>query len=102
MATTARTDRVLTLHPQGKNGVNIARDKYADMKKALLSVIPRRGDGVAFKDLPRLVSKRVDQRVFTADDSLPWYVITVKQDLEARGLIEQVAGRKPQHVRRCR
>ena len=95
------TNRILTQHPAGKNGVNIDHAKYDDMRRALLRVIPKRKTGVAFGDLSTLVRNHLDPRVFSPVASVTWYVVTVKQDLEARGLIEQVPGVKPQHVRRC-
>lgn len=93
------TDRVMTLHPAGKKGTNIAKDKYDVMRRALLKVIPRREEGVPFMDLADLVEPHLDAEVY-GGASVTWYVVTVKQDLEARGLIEQVPRSKPQRVRR--
>ena len=102
MASTRKADRVLTLHPnKKKKGVNVARDKYDDMRRALLKVIPRRKDGVAFQDLTDLVKPQLDPRVFDPESSISWYVVTVKQDLEARKLIEQVPDKRTQHLRRA-
>ena len=56
--------------------------------------------GVAFRQLPELVKTHLDPDVFTAKVSTNWYVVTVKQDLEARGLVEHVPGKAPQHLRR--
>ena len=95
-------EKVQTLHPAGKRGVNIDRQKYESMRKALLRVIPKNARGVAFGDLPALVSPRLDRAAYPPEASVPWYLVTVKQDLEARGLIEQVPGAKPQHVRRAK
>jgi len=86
---------------QGKRGVRIEREKYDEMRRALMRVIPKRREGVAFGDLPDLVAPHLSSDVFSGS-SVQWYVVTVKQDLEARGLIEQVEGAKPQHVRRIR
>jgi hypothetical protein len=94
------TERFRTLHPLGKQGVNIERAKYDAMRAALLAVIPRRRDGVAFGQLADLVRPRLPRAAFPPAASVSWYVAVVKQDLEARGLIEQVPGRKPQHLRR--
>ncbi len=33
------------------------------------------------------------------DGSIPWYVTTVKLDLEARGILERVPGKGPQRLR---
>lgn len=92
-------ERVLTLHPGGKRGVRIARDKYDDMRRALLRVIPRRKDGVPFGALAERVAPELSPGLWEGA-SITWYVVTVKQDLEARGSVEQVPGARPQHVRR--
>lgn len=100
MTKTATTDRVMTRHPAGKQGVHIARDKYEAMRKALLKVIPRRVGGIAFRELSDAVQPYLDTQAFPRGAKAQWYVVTVKQDLEARGEIEQVPGVKPQRVRR--
>ncbi len=99
--TATRPERVRTLHPAGKQGVNIDRRKYETMRKALLRVIPRRKQGVAFTELSDLVRPHLDAAVFPPQASVTWYVVTVKQDLEARGEIEQVPNVRPQHLRRA-
>lgn len=93
-------ERILTLHPEGKQGVNIKRDKYEAMREALLRVIPKTKQGIAFGELAEAVRPHLDAEVFPPESSVTWYVVTVKQDLEARELIERVAGRGPQRVRR--
>jgi hypothetical protein len=102
MTKTAMTsDRFQTLHPDpAKNGVRIDAAKYELMKRALLKVIPRGKRDVAFRELRTLVEPHLDPAVFGPDDSRAWYVTVVKQDLEARGRIEQVPGRGPQRLRR--
>jgi len=99
----AKTDaeRIMTLHPRGLRGVNIERDKYDSMRAALLRVLPKRGPGVPFKALRDLVDPHLDPSAFDAKASRTWYLTAVKQDLEARGLIEQVAGARPQRLYRC-
>jgi hypothetical protein len=92
----------MTLHPQGKAGVNIEKTTYDAMRRALLKVIPRTRDGVRFGDLGDLVVDHLDGGAFPQGKSVLWYVTTVKLDLEARGEIEQVPGAKPMHLRRVR
>lgn len=98
-------ERVMTLHPEGKQGVNVERVKYEEMRRALLAVIPKGAEGVAFGELAGLVEGRLDEGVFGGGDGsgvtrVMWWVTTVKQDLEARGEIERVAGARPQRLRR--
>lgn len=92
--------KVTTLHPAGKNGVRIDGARYDTMRQALLAEIPRRADGVAFGALADLVRPHLDPDAFDEDTSVQWYVVTVKQDLEARGLVEQVPKASPQRLRR--
>lgn len=93
-------ERVMTLHPEGKQGVNVERAKYEEMRRALLRVIPRRREGVAFGELAGLVAEHLDEAVFPTPTKVMWWVTTVKQDLEARGEIERVAGKGRQRLRR--
>lgn len=95
-------ERIMTLHPQGKAGVNIEKTKYDEMRRALLKVIPKRDDGVLFGDLGDLVLDHLNEDAYPKGLSVLWYVTTVKQDLEARGLIEQVPKTKPQRLRRVK
>lgn len=88
-------EKILTLHPQGKQGVNISRAKYDTIREAILKAAAKEGE-IRFKDLPAAVEEEL-QRPF--DGSLSWYVTTVKLDLEARGLIERVPGSSPQRLR---
>lgn len=88
-------DRILTLHPQGKQGVNILRSRYEAARDALLASLPD-GDELTHGELMAGVREQLDGRF---DGSIGWYAETVKLDLEARGVIERVQGR-PQRYRR--
>lgn len=104
MTTTLTKQRSTThcQHPDpNKAGVNIDTRKYAAMREALLTHIPRRATGVPFGELQDAVTPLLPRDVF-ADASIPWYLVTVKLDLEARGLIERVPSVRPQHLRRPR
>ncbi len=87
-------ERILTLHPEGKQGVNISKAKYDAISNAILEVLKERGE-VSFQDLPEAVSAQLG----AFDGSVSWYVTTVKLDLEARGLIERVPKVTPQRLR---
>ena len=88
-------EKIKTLHPQGKQGVNIDRAKYDAIRAAILDVAGAQGE-VRFKDLPEAVEKALEEPF---DGSLSWYVTTVKLDLEARDLLERVPGSSPQRLR---
>lgn len=76
-------------------------ERYAAMRAALLEVVPCEGEGVPFASLPSLVADVVPEATFRGA-SIPWYVATVKLDLEARGLLRRVPGSRPQRLRRAR
>ncbi|MEZ4771241.1 MAG: hypothetical protein R2844_22830 [Caldilineales bacterium] len=88
-------ERIMTLHPDGKQGVNIDKAKYDAVRQAILDSLAERGD-IPFGDLGEAVAAHLTEPF---DGSVGWYTTTVKLDLEARGEIERVAGRSPQVVR---
>lgn len=76
-------DRILTLHPEGKKGVNIAVGKYDEMKNAILAVLRERGPQ-PHADFRQAVNDRLNGKF---EGSINWYLESVKLDLEARGVI---------------
>lgn len=88
-------DMVKTLHPEKKQGVNISREKYDIIRKAIMSEL-RTNKEMTFMKLSRAVEKEVRGKF---DGSVMWYVTTVKLDLEARGEVKRVPNSRPQLVR---
>lgn len=78
------TGRILTLHPEGKNGVNISKDTYElfyhHIKEVLLA-----HPLITFTQLSKYVETALDRQF---EGSIPWYTVSVKLDLEARGQIK--------------
>mgnify|MGYP001615676235 CR=1 FL=1 len=85
----AMEEKILTLHPQGKRGVNISKAKYETMKKAILEVL-RKG-GLTHHELTHAVERKLKGKF---EGSIPWYMEGTKLDLEARGIIERAPGEK--------
>lgn len=88
-------DTIRTLHPEKKQGVNISKEKYEIIRKAILSTLCTQKE-ISFRNLLRAVEKEVNG---TFDGSVMWYVTTVKLDLEARGEIKRVPHSRPQLVK---
>lgn len=88
-------ERILTLHPEGKQGVRIDREKYETIRSAIEAALARR-PGLTFTELTQAV-KEAHQADF--DGSISWYVTTVKLDLEARGVVERIGKKSPQRLR---
>ena len=88
-------DTIRTLHPEKKQGVNISKEKYEIIRKAMLSIF-RAQKEISFRNLSHAVEKEVDGKF---DGSVMWYVTTVKLDLEARGTVKRVPNSRPQLVK---
>ncbi|UCG25134.1 MAG: hypothetical protein JSW55_03820 [Chloroflexota bacterium] len=88
-------EKVLTLHPDGKSGVNISRAKYDLMRETIVSVLGEQIE-MTFTELGAEVGRRLEGRF---DGSISWYYTTVKLDLEARGIVERMDSRSPQRIR---
>jgi hypothetical protein len=87
--------RIRTQHPNpAKQDTNIARDKYDVIRQSILASIHEHG-AIAFQDLGRDVRNRVQDRF---ENSITWYVTTVKLDLEARALIRRIPRSRPPRI----
>ena len=87
-------DRIKTQHPQGKQGVNIEKSKYGQVKAAILDSL--QGKELTHTDLSNEVSELLRG---SFDGSIAWYTETVKLDLEARHLIERDTTMSPARYR---
>jgi hypothetical protein len=88
-------DMIRTLNPQKKQGVNISREKYEIIRKAILSTL-RQHKELTFMKLSHAVEKEMRGKF---EGSVMWYVTTVKLDLEARGEVRRVPNSRPQLVK---
>ena len=96
---TPKGNKVQTLHPAGKQGVKIDANKYAAMRTAILLVVPATAEGVLLKELGEAVRPHLAASGFDPKASVLWYLMAVKQDLEARGVVELVPRSSPQRLR---
>ncbi|GAB4278021.1 MAG: hypothetical protein Kow0080_29410 [Candidatus Promineifilaceae bacterium] len=86
-------DKIMTLHPQGKQGVHIDREKYEQVKKAMMTALQQHGE-MTFTELGTAVIQQLADN-FTG--SIMWYYTTVKLDLEARNILRRTQAR-PQKI----
>ena len=77
-------EKILTLHPEGKKGVNISRKKYDAMKEVVLHILEERRE-VAWREMIPLVKTEIGPDF---EGSVPWYFESVKLDLQAKGEIK--------------
>lgn len=78
-------DKIQTLHPKGKNGARIDKAKYETMRAAILEILAE--GPCAFTPLTEKIAQKLEG---SFSGSISWYAVTVKQDLEARGIVRQI------------
>ncbi len=87
--------RIMTLHPQGKKGVHILKRRYDVIKEFIVSTIEQHGE-ISYQEVNDLA---VEKLTDTFDGKVVWYVVSVKLDLEARGIIERIPKTSPHRLR---
>ncbi|MFK7771025.1 MAG: hypothetical protein AB8F94_02755 [Saprospiraceae bacterium] len=90
-----KEQKILTLHPDGKKGTNISLTKYNVIKDVMLQMIQQAGE-ITYQELSDQMEKELQP---TFDGKVIWYVVTVKLDLETRGIIERIPKTSPHQVR---
>jgi len=88
-------NRIMTLHPQGKKGVNILKRKYDIIQKYILDKVEEHGE-ITYQLLDDLAQKELQK---TFEGKVGWYIVSVKLDLEARGVIERIPKTSPHKLR---
>ena len=76
-------EKILTLHPRGRQGVNMPIEKYEKVKWAIIGILKQK-DEITFNELVKDIEIRLGN---TFNGSIPWHTTTVKLDLEARNII---------------
>ena len=88
-------EKILTLHPSGKKGVNILQRRYDVILNFILRTLNEQHE-ISFQDL---TDKAVEELNENFDGKVVWYMVTVKPDIELRKMIERVPGTSPHKLR---
>ncbi|SHG71152.1 DUF6958 family protein [Flagellimonas flava] len=91
----AKEEKILTLHPQGKSGVNILKRRYDFIKDYIVKTVREHGT-ITFEKLGDMAIEELTDQF---DGKVLWYIVTVKLDLEARGIIERIPKTSPHQLR---
>lgn len=79
-----KSDRIAVRGAQWKRPISIASEKFDQVSKAIISVLPP--DPIRFSDLVKLVEKSLPD----FEGSIAWYTVTIARELEVQGkLIRQ-------------
>lgn len=90
-----KEEKVLTLHPQGKKGVNILKRRYDFISDFILQTLKEHNQ-IKFEELSDLAQEKLTD---SFDGKVLWYIVTVKLDMEARGIIERIPKTSPHELR---
>jgi len=94
-------EKVICENPDpGKSSTRIDAWKYELISQAILKSVPNKGDGVLFKELTPKVKGLLSTEEQEKIGSIMWYTVSVKLDLEAKGIIVRVPKAKPQRLLR--
>lgn len=88
-------EKIMTLHPDGKAGVNILKRRYDVVKDTLLKILEKEGQ-ITFESLADKIVAAIEKDF---DGKPLWYIVTVKLDLEARGIIERIPKTSPHKLK---
>lgn len=88
-------ERIMTLHPKGKKGVNILKRRYEFIKDYILKTVEEHGE-ITYELLDDMAGKELRD---SFDGKVAWYIVSVKLDLEARGIIERIPKTSPHKIR---
>ncbi|MEM8739574.1 MAG: hypothetical protein AAGG38_14020 [Planctomycetota bacterium] len=69
--------------------------KYQAMRKALLSVLPKKSPGLTHKQMIAELTPKLPDDLWPGGSKAGWWSKTVQLDLEAKGLIVREAHAKP-------
>ena len=88
-------EKIMTLHPLGKKGVNILKMRYDIIKNFIINTVEEHKE-ITFSDLTDLA---IEQLLNSFEGKVVWYIVTIKLDLEARGIIERIPKTSPHKLR---
>ena len=79
--------RIQLLHPLGKHAPSISADTYYLFEKAIMEIL-KKEQPLAFYDLVDHIKTYFKKNKIKFDGAIDWFGISVKNHLEATGVIE--------------
>jgi hypothetical protein len=87
MPATANTQKVECLNPNTGRKMNIEKGIYDLISKAIYHTLKKEGD-ISFTQLQQGVENCLKEQRTPFEGNIGWYTVSVKHDMDARGLIE--------------
>jgi hypothetical protein len=82
-----KTKKTTTTHPRSGSQFDIDNEIYEPFKAAILQSL-KGSKGKTFTDLTEEVVKIIHKKMPGFKKSIPWYTISIRLDLETRGIVE--------------
>lgn len=86
--------KVQLKHPAGKKAVSMNKDKYHNLKNAVLEFLNKNGEST-HEEICHAVAEDFKKNKIKFEGSIPWHTEWVKLDLEAKKEIKRVPGTSP-------
>jgi hypothetical protein len=87
MATAVKKKKITTIHPRTSSRLNIAAEIYEPFKAAIIQSL-KGSKGKTFTALTKDVAKIIKNKMPFFKGSVAWYTISIRLDLETRGIVE--------------
>ena len=87
MAKAVKTKKITTSHPRTGSQFNISADIYEPFKAAIIQSL-KGSKGKTFTELTDDVVSVIKKKMPGFKKSIPWYTISIRLDLESRGIVE--------------
>ena len=87
MAKSVKTKKIIVTHPQTGTGRKFDAAIYEPVKAAILQSL-KGSKGKTFTELADDVVKIIRKNLPDFKRSIPWYTISIRLDLETRGIVE--------------
>jgi len=87
MSRQANSRTVILTHPVTGTEKKVDAILYAAVKEAIIKSL-QKSSGKTFTQLTDDVVKTVNQKMPLFKGSIPWYTISIRLDLETRGIVE--------------
>ena len=87
MARSLQPKKTTTTHPRTGSKFNIDDEIYIPFKAAILQSL-KGSKGKSFSELSDDVVKIIKKKMPGFNKSIPWYTISIRLDLETKGIVE--------------
>lgn len=89
MAKTAPAKKVVVTHPRTGTARNLDKAIYEPIREAILQSL-KGSPGKTFTELANDVKKIIRKKIPDFKRSISWYTISIRLDLETRGIVETI------------